>query len=142
MYSDQITIVVAVITNDKNEVLLAKRHQPDFPQAHNKWEFPGGGIELGEEPIEAIKREVREEVGVEIKVIRLLPKIISDTQPSPNGGTRQVLIISYECKIISGVPTANLDEEITELKFYPFDEVKNLNTFFNTHPTLQLITND
>ena len=74
MELQQHTIVIAIITNDQKDILLAKRHEPEAKHAHDKWEFIGGGIEFGEELEDAVKREVKEEAGVEVKIVRLLPK--------------------------------------------------------------------
>lgn len=139
MERKQITIVVAVITNEKGEILLAKRNQPDSPEIHGKWEFVGGGVEFGEEPVAALKREVMEEIGVDIQVVRLLPKVISDIQNFADGGKLQVLAIAYECKIISGIPQANLEEEIGEVKFFPRAEISQLDAFKNIYQTLDLL---
>jgi len=58
-------VVVGVIINHKNQVLIAKRashqHQGD------KWEFPGGKIENDESSQEALKRELKEELGIEVQ---------------------------------------------------------------------------
>lgn len=142
MHKKQITIVVGVITNDKGEVLLCKRNEPELVFAHGKWEFPGGGIEFGEDPIEAVKREVKEETGVDVEIVRMLPKVISDKQEYTAETSIHVIIISYECKIISGTPTAHLNEEVEEVKFFPKDEIKNLNTFRNTQPTIEMLNSN
>lgn len=57
--------VSAVIFNDKNEILLVKRSLDDdfLPGI---WEMPGGGINFGEEPEDAVVREVKEETGLSI----------------------------------------------------------------------------
>jgi len=135
----QITIAAALIRNGKGEVLLAKRRQPDIPEIDGIWEFAGGGIKFGEDPIQAIKREVKEELGLEVEATALLPKIISDIQHFNNGDQIQVLVITYLCKIISGDPQANLDEEIAEVKFVPVEEVKNYKTFRNIQETIAIL---
>lgn len=61
--------VLGIIVNDKRQVLLVQRNNPESPYSHLKWAFPGGGIEFGEHPNETLIREIREEVGIEIDPI-------------------------------------------------------------------------
>lgn len=66
---DYIGVAVgAFIINDKGEVLLMKRSQ----QAKNekgKWEAPGGAVEYGETLEHAIRREMQEELGIDIEIL-------------------------------------------------------------------------
>lgn len=66
-------IAKAVILNDNGEVLLLKRSQTDDSRPGD-WDFPGGGIEDGEEITSGIAREIDEEANivVEPKEVRLL----------------------------------------------------------------------
>jgi len=138
MTQKQSTIVVAIIRNDAGDVLLAKRNQPQTPEIHGKWEFAGGGVNFGEDPTDSLKREVREEIGIDVEVGRLLPKVISDIQKFDNGDELQVLVLSYECRIISGVPKST-DEEVGEVKFFSIDEIKKLDAFKNVYETVKLL---
>ena len=64
--------VGALIFNDKNQVLLTKRSQ----QAKNErgcWEAPGGVVNFGETLEAAIRREMKEELGVEIEILKQHP---------------------------------------------------------------------
>lgn len=64
--------VGAMILNDKGEVLLCKRSQ----HASNErgcWEVPGGAVEFNEPLEDAVRREMREELGVEIDIIEQFP---------------------------------------------------------------------
>lgn len=135
MAQKQITIVVAAIKNEQGELLLTKRRQPELPEIHGKWEFPGGNIEFGEDPIQALKREVLEEIGIEVKIIRLLPKIINETQKFKNGNELQILFVTYECEIVSGIPKPT-DDEIETVVFFRLEEVKNLDAFKNIYETI------
>jgi len=58
--------VYAVIRDSRGRILVMKRRDPKV------WEFPGGGVEWGESPEEAVRREVLEETGLKIKGIKLL----------------------------------------------------------------------
>ncbi len=59
-------VVAALIVRNADEVLICQRtkHQP-MPL---KWEFPGGKIEYGEQPWDALRRELDEELGIDAKI--------------------------------------------------------------------------
>ena len=137
MTQKQITIVVALILNEKGEILLAKRNSPDLPEEHEKWEFVGGKIEFGETPEDALKREVNEESGLEIEVVRLLPKVYSQVWKNQNP-LRQIIILSYECKIVRGRLAAT-DREIAELKFVKISDVPSYSTLPNVREIIELL---
>lgn len=59
--------VVAIITNEKEEILLLEHV---FRPASG-WGMPGGFMEFGEQPEEAIRRELREETGLKLENVRL-----------------------------------------------------------------------
>jgi 8-oxo-dGTP diphosphatase len=70
MGSVRSAVVGAAIVRD-GRVLAARRTAP--PEAAGRWEFPGGKVEPGESPEEALVREVGEELGCTIAVTRWLP---------------------------------------------------------------------
>ncbi|MEL6441325.1 MAG: 8-oxo-dGTP diphosphatase MutT [Cyanobacteria bacterium J06621_8] len=70
------------------------------------WEFPGGKIEPGETVVECIKREIREELALEILVGDLLTTITHVYQ------TFKVTLYVHECEYLGGTPQALACEEI------------------------------
>lgn len=67
-----IAIVAAcALVNEAREVLIAKR--PPGRSFAGLWEFPGGKVEQGEGPEEALVRELKEELGIEIAKVDLTP---------------------------------------------------------------------
>jgi 8-oxo-dGTP diphosphatase len=62
--------VVAAIIQHNDKILCVQRGENKLPYISKKYEFPGGKIELGESREETIKREIREELNMEISVIK------------------------------------------------------------------------
>lgn len=65
------TVVVAAAIERDGRYLAARRTKPDW--AAGRWEFPGGKVEPGESDTDALAREIREELGVEISVGERVP---------------------------------------------------------------------
>ena len=89
-----IKVVAALIEKD-NKVLIAKRSTGD-PNVLGKWEFPGGKVELDEDEIHAIEREIREEFELEIKAKEFLTNNVC-VYP-----TKTVDLRLYSCDYIKG----------------------------------------
>ena len=82
-----------------------------------KWEFPGGKLEDNESEIDCIKREVLEEINIEIDIIKKLSESIYDY------GTFEIKLIPFLANFISG------DIKLTEHKEYKLlklSELRNL----------------
>ena len=69
--------VVAAIIRDKDKIFATQRGYGEFKDG---WEFPGGKIEEGETPQDALKREIMEELDTEITVGELIDTIEYDYQ--------------------------------------------------------------
>lgn len=95
----QITVIIGLVIHD-GKILMVKRHEPEVPGAHLKWEYPGGKVDIGETPEQAIIREIREETGVIVDVKRLLPCVVTTNWEYP-WGIQQTLIFGFECTYIS-----------------------------------------
>jgi 8-oxo-dGTP diphosphatase len=57
-------VVVGIIINSQQEIFIAKR--PPDKYKGGLWEFPGGKVELHETILQALKRELKEEIGIEV----------------------------------------------------------------------------
>lgn len=68
-YNNPKPTVAAIIKNKENKILFTKRSiKPYF----GWWDLPGGFINYGENPEEALSREIREELGVDIKIKKII----------------------------------------------------------------------
>jgi len=68
-----VQVAVAVIVDDAGRVLLSRR--PDEAHQGGLWEFPGGKLETGESTADALRRECREELGIEVEAHRPLIRV-------------------------------------------------------------------
>jgi 8-oxo-dGTP diphosphatase len=66
------TVVAAIIVRDSRLLICQRRRDKAFPL---KWEFPGGKVEAGESLTDALKREILEELGVQIEVGREVERV-------------------------------------------------------------------
>lgn len=69
--------VVVGVLQDSKDRLLVQRRQPGTPRA-GQWEFPGGKLEHGEQPLGALQRELEEELGVTNVVAEPLVQVAHD----------------------------------------------------------------
>ena len=88
--------VVAAVTEKDGKIMICQRR----PEVHNglKWEFPGGKLEPGESPEEALARELREELAIEVQVGRIRDAVF---YRYPD---RDVLVLFYGCRLRAGEP--------------------------------------
>lgn len=109
-------VTAAVIMRD-GKLLIAQR-LPDSRFEPDKWEFPGGKVDFGEHPEESLRRELREELGIEVKVG---PHYSTASHVyDQRGEVRHVVILFYICKIEGGEPEP-LDCQ--DLRFVTRDEL-------------------
>lgn len=101
-------IGVAVIFNSQGEILIDRRLKKGL--MGGLWEFPGGKIEPNETVEDCIKREVLEELGVDIEVGDRLITIDHNYQEF------SVTLIVHQCRYLSGEPRAIECEEVRWVK--------------------------
>jgi len=82
------------------EVLLSLRRAPGIVGLDGKWELPGGKIEFGETPEQALIREIREEVGIDIIPLRLMPYLHVNVWEYAHA-SQQAVLACYECEALS-----------------------------------------
>jgi ADP-ribose pyrophosphatase YjhB (NUDIX family) len=83
-----------IVFDDARRLLLVRRGRPP---AAGSWSIPGGRCLEGEEPAAACVREVAEETGISVAVVRHAGRV---ARPAPGGGT--YLIDDYVCRVEGG----------------------------------------
>lgn len=120
--------VMGLAVNQTGQFLLTKRYQPDTPAWHNKWNIPGGAVEFGEDPVDALIREFWEELRVKPKVLLPHPIPVNIVWYAKDTGYDHdfhLLMLCYLVDIgkqkidLSGDP----EEETSAYKWYRFDEL-------------------
>jgi XTP/dITP diphosphohydrolase len=115
----QILCPIAIVVKDRK--LLATKRRDTNPQFNGKWEFPGGGIDKGEEVEVALKREALEETGLVVSIMERLPGIFTTTMEFKDGGGYQVFLLPYICTIESG-EVYLADEESSDYGWYTLED--------------------
>jgi ADP-ribose pyrophosphatase YjhB (NUDIX family) len=103
----------------RDDALLLVRERAD-----GKWTLPGGWVEVGESPSEAVVREVREESGYETRAIRLLALYDRDKHAvTPHQW--HIWKACFRCELVDGVQHEP-DDEIAEAGFFAYAEMPEL----------------
>jgi 8-oxo-dGTP diphosphatase len=123
-------VVGAVIVN--NERVLAAKRGPGGSLPH-MWEFPGGKIEDGESPQEALVREIGEELLVDVRVGE---EIVSTTHDYEFG---VVTLTTYYCELRSGTPRLT---EHAALRWLTPDELSSVEWAPADVPAVERVRSD
>ncbi len=114
--------VGAVIVDAQGRLFLAQRG-PGAKNERGLWEFPGGAVEFNERFSDALRREIREEFGIEIEVGRLLD-VVDHILPAEG---QHWVSPTFICRILSGEPAIREPEKCSAIGWYlPADMPSNL----------------
>jgi ADP-ribose pyrophosphatase YjhB (NUDIX family) len=113
-YANPVPATSAFVRDENRRVLLARRaYEPDA----GKWDVPGGFLEEGEDPVAGLRRELREEAGVEVEVGDFVGVFVDGYGEPPD--EKSVLNLVWEVRIVEGEPTPN--DDVSELRWFPKD---------------------
>jgi 8-oxo-dGTP diphosphatase len=114
-------VVLAFIKKD-NTYLLTLRNDNASSPFNKKWQIPGGGLEFGESAEEAVIREAHEELGVEIEIVKMVPKVLHKL----HGDAWHGLFLSFLCIMKNENAEIILNEEATEHSWFTYEEILQL----------------
>ncbi len=110
-----IHVVAAIITDASGRIFATQR---GYGEWKDWWEFPGGKIEPGETPEEALRREIREELDIDITVGRLLATVEYDYPAF------HLSMQCYLCTLPAGTPRLLEHEDARWLTREDLDSVR------------------
>ena len=114
----RVGIAAIVLKND--EVLLGKRKGT---HGAGTWSFPGGKLDLWENPRDCARRETKEEAGLDIEVIAHNPVAITNDLFFQDG--KHYLTLYYRARYVSGEPRVMEPERCEEWKWFKWGYLPN-----------------
>lgn len=99
--------VFGIITDEQGRVLLCHRRDYDL------WNLPGGGVEVGENPWDAMIREIKEETGLDATPVHL-----TGVYSKPN---KNEIVLSFACQVTGGEITLN--DEADKIEYFKIEDV-------------------
>ncbi|MFH8838058.1 NUDIX hydrolase [Streptomyces sp. NPDC017868] len=115
--------VSAVVLDDRGRVLLGKRAD------NGLWAIVGGIVDPGEQPADAVVREVHEETAVRCVPERIvLVETLRKPVVYPNGDICQYMDVTFRCRAVGGEARVN-DDESTEVGWFEVDELPEMKRF-------------
>lgn len=117
-----IVAAAGVVENDKGELLLVKTH-------NSGWVFPGGQVEVGENLIEAVIREIKEESGINVEVKKLFAVSSNTGVNKGYNGVKVVptkVMMDFICTYVDG--KLGISDENSESSWVKKDKVLDMIT--------------
>jgi len=120
-----IPCVGAILVDAANRVLVVQRQNAP---ASGWWSIPGGRVEPGETDVDAVRREVREETGLDVTVGSLLGRVNRPGPPDPNGSGEEIWyeIADYHCTVTGG--SLRPGDDATDVRWVSPEELRALAT--------------
>lgn len=108
--NNKVQFVVAafgMIFDEQGRILLVHRTDYDL------WNLPGGALENAESPVDGAKREVKEETGLDVEILKLI-----GVYTKPEGGE---IVFSFTCRVIGGKITVN--DEADKIEYFEISKI-------------------
>ncbi|MBN2479728.1 MAG: nucleoside triphosphatase NudI [Parachlamydiales bacterium] len=132
-------IVCPIIQNSENEILICKMPK-DKGAYPGKWALPGGGVEPQEKMLDALKREIKEELGDELKITKISPFEFRDAVALKHFADKTkkeiyMIFLIFDC--LAENKSITLNDEFESYAWVKIDELKNYDLNEQTKITFQ-----
>jgi 8-oxo-dGTP pyrophosphatase MutT (NUDIX family) len=107
-------VSVKAVVVDSSRVLLCRNDR-------GAWELPGGRLEEGEDLHSCVQREVEEETGLTVRVVRILQAWSYEVLPG-----KRVVVIAFECRLTSEGVEPHVSAEHDAVSFIPLDDLDQI----------------
>ncbi len=123
MNKKTIFVFKGILFDNENKILIDNRKEEGLEGANGKWEVPGGKIEFGESPEDAVKRELLEETGYNVKVKSIIPDSNVSLWEYPDY-MQHTVIFFYICELIDNNHIDIQDKRINTYKWVSSNELE------------------
>jgi 8-oxo-dGTP diphosphatase len=118
MDKEKFSIFVTCAIVEKDGKFLVTQRPDDGRSNAGRWEFPGGTLEWGEDPRTSLKREIQEEMGIDVNVGEIF-----EISTNVYGEKKHVILLGFHCKYESGEIEK---KDIADFKWVSPDEMKEM----------------
>jgi ADP-ribose pyrophosphatase YjhB (NUDIX family) len=115
-YANSAPTVGALCEDEQGRLMLVRR---GVEPGKGKWDTPGGFLEEGESPLDGLRRELREETGLEIEPGRFFGAVVDLYGDGPEA--QYVLSLNWAARIVAGEPVAA--DDISEIRWFSAEEL-------------------
>jgi len=116
VYAHSDPTVCALLLDDEGRVLLTRRAREPH---RGKWDLPGGFLDEGEHPLDALRRELLEETGLEVEADEFVGVWMD--RYGDGASAPWTLNLFWTARIVRGVPSPA--DDVSELGWFPLDEL-------------------
>ena len=105
-----------LVVGDDGRILIARRaHEPD----RGKWDLPGGFVSEGEDPRDALRRELEEETSLRVEPLEFFDVLLD--RYGEDDDAQWTLNLYWMCRVVEGEPTPA--DDVSELRWFARDEL-------------------
>ena len=131
-YPDRPFLGVGALIVDGQRILLCRRGKPPYV---GQWSLPGGLVELGEPVVEALHREVREETGLEVSILRFFEVYERITGDKEGRTEYHFVLLDYLCRVESG--TLEAGDDAADVRWFAAAELASLEITPGSLPVIE-----